>query len=356
MEIRGRAAALAFAAALAAAGAKMPGWVAGSVETLQVVSPKTVEYTPSVACSGSLKAGRVQEIRTGQPLMVQEVYVKEGEWVQKGQVLAEIDVRQSQLFAADCTAAQNYTAPSEIPEEYQALAKSYGVERQVQQYLSRQSSQDSGAAPAAEAAAVPQRITAPAAGQVTQVGVRAGTMLPGGGCAFTLATEACDTAVLRVDESNISQVKAGDRVVLTGPGLGEKTYEATLTDIHPTAETSLSGLAQTTGVTVEAHILDPDRALLPGLSVDATIVTGPESKLLALPYEAIAQDARSREYIYQLDSGGRLQKRYISVLRELADCVQVQTGLEPGQTVLYNAEEYDGPRHFKLERAEGWNE
>lgn len=325
---------------------RLPAVLFEAVPVAEVILPVRVAQTPYVSCTGVLEAAQVLEVYATQPMMIDNVAVAEGQWVQQGELLATVDVATSTRLAGTALGAAE---SADQLEEYLAAARQYGLEDELAEYLEAQSAPTAGQSAAAPVA---ERLLSQGAGQLVSLGVQAGCLAPAGTKLYTLADSGC-RAVLQVEEADIGSVQVGSPVVLSGPGLGEGEYSAVVTAIAPAAHQTLEGLTAKTVVEVTAELSEEAAQLRPGLSVSAKIAAGPHSELLSIPYEAVAQDEAQREFVYQLVDG-RPQKCYITVAGEQKKVVQVATGLAEGRPIVLCAEDFDANAHYKLVYRENW--
>ena len=100
MGAKGRFFTFCFALFLLGSAGNLPKHILSSLPSAEVILPQAVSYTPTVSCSGVLQAASCQEVYTPQNLMITQVSATEGAWVNKGDILAEIDVELSQKLAA----------------------------------------------------------------------------------------------------------------------------------------------------------------------------------------------------------------------------------------------------------------
>jgi len=143
---------------------------------------------------------------------------------------------------------------------------------------------------------------APFDGIVTNLPVREGeTVVVGiqnspGSTLMTLADMSVVTAEVRVDETDIVNVKLGEPADVTIDALPEKVFKGRVTEIGDQALVRSSGVAtsQTTAGTQEAKdfkvvvtVDNPPENLRPGFSTTAKITTASKSNVVAVPIQAL---------------------------------------------------------------------
>jgi HlyD family secretion protein len=143
---------------------------------------------------------------------------------------------------------------------------------------------------------------APFAGIVTNLPVREGeTVVIGiqnspGSTLMTLADMSVVTAEVRVDETDIVNVKLGEFSDVTIDAMPDQTFKGRVTEIGDQALVRSSGVAtsQTTAGTQEAKdfkvvvtLDNPPTNLRPGFSTTAKIITASKSNVVAVPIQAL---------------------------------------------------------------------
>ncbi|MGH9795465.1 MAG: efflux RND transporter periplasmic adaptor subunit [Candidatus Acidiferrales bacterium] len=151
--------------------------------------------------------------------------------------------------------------------------------------------------------------TAPINGTVTYVPVHVGeNVIAGvvnstaGSYLMTIADMSVVTAEVKVDETDIINVRQGQKVDITIDALPGRTFHGRVTEVGSQAVLRTSGLAttQTTAGTQEAKdfkvvitLDDPPESLRPGLSTTAKIKTAERDDVLAIPMQALAVRTRA---------------------------------------------------------------
>jgi HlyD family secretion protein len=150
-------------------------------------------------------------------------------------------------------------------------------------------------------------ITAPISGVVTYIAVRVGeNVVMGiqnapGSYLMTISDMSVVTAEVKVDETDIVNVKHGQEVDVTIDAVPGKTFKGRVTEVGTQAVLRTSGLAttQTTTGSQEAKdfkviitLNEPPASLRPGLSTTAKIKTASRDDVLAIPMQALAVRTR----------------------------------------------------------------
>jgi len=127
-------------------------------------------------------------------------------------------------------------------------------------------------------------------GEIAIVGVQnqAGTVL------MTIADMSVITAEVKVDETDIVNVKLGQEARIKVDALGDKILMGHVSEVGNSALTRTGGTTTTSGTSQEAKdfkvvvtLDDPPQELRPGLSTTATIVTATRQHVLTAPIQAL---------------------------------------------------------------------
>jgi HlyD family secretion protein len=219
---------------------------------------------------------------------------------------------------------------------------------------------------------------APFDGIVTNEPVREGeTVVEGiqnteGSTLMTLADMSIITAEVKVDETDIVNVKIGQPADVTVDALPGKTFKGHVTLVGDQALLRSTGVAtsQSTTGTEEAKdfkvvvtLDDASGELRPGLSCTAKITTAHKSNVLSLPIQALTlhdpatDNAKTKDgvqaaavptngaaksnpiqgvFVVDKDKSGRLRSKFVPVTTGItgATDIEVLTGLNEGQEVV----------------------
>jgi HlyD family secretion protein len=295
-----------------------------------------------VSASGEIKPKTYVNIGANAFGKIVRLYVKEGDHVKRGQLLAQLENVQSSADVSamrasldatrtDAIAAQAAYERAKADEERTRLDydRAKGLYEQglipKSDFDNRKTAHAGAAAALAQAKAqndsAGKRITqqaatltrasdvlsktqyvAPYDGVVTSLPVREGeTVVMGiqnspGSTLMTLADMSVITAEVRVDETDIVNVKLGQTAEITVDAIPGKKFAGTVSEIGNIAILRSTGLAtsQTTAGSQEAKdfkvvitLNDPPANLRPGLSTTAKVTTASRPNALAIPLQAL---------------------------------------------------------------------
>jgi HlyD family secretion protein len=334
-----------------------------NVVTVQTAKVQRQDLTSVVSASGEIKPKTYVNIGANAYGKITHLYVKEGDHVKKGQLLAQLENVQS---SADVNASQASVQAAETDaiaadaafktsqadllraqadydrnkldwDRAQSLFKDGLISKsdfdsrknawatadsglvQAQARVAQAKAQnDSAGRHVAQARAnltrvadVLQKTTyaAPYDGVVTNLPVREGeSVVIGiqnalGSTLLTLADMSVITAEVKVDETDIVNVRLGQPAEVTIDAIPKKIFHGTVSEIGDNAIVRSTGVAtsQQTTASEEAKdfkvvvtVTDPPHDLRPGLSTTAKITTAARSNVLSLPIQALSVRSKAQ--------------------------------------------------------------
>ena len=290
--------------------------------------------------------------------VVQQLYVREGDHVQSGQVLARIlpDMAQANSLAQlRSEIARARIARDNAKRDYeraQSLSSIGGItlsdldlrrvtyEQAENQWRTAQDQlqlvQRSGVTAGDSTGGTAQwaRITAPAAGVIIGRGVEEGETVVGGTSAFGGGTELFTMADLStllvkaaINEVDIGKVKKGDRVALTVDAFPGDTAQGTVRLVPPAAR-----LQERVRVfDVEIEVTGGARVLRPGMTANVRISGPVRPNTLRVPVEAVLLK-EGKPVVYKIGGSG---PQPVPVTLGLSDLffVEILNGLAAGDSI-----------------------
>lgn len=189
-------------------------------------------------------------------------------------------------------------------------------------------------------------VTAPWAGTVTEVNVEAGDTYTSG---TLVKIEDCTGFVVtaNIDEYDISKISQGMKVYIKTDATGDEELEGEVNFVSPVPVSSSSsgasgGMTTSTDASYEikVSILTPAEELRIGMTAKLSIVLESVENVLAVPYDAVQQNANGDSVIYVLD-GGKGQDEGIpdGVEPEGAQAGETQTGETAGKQKVSAADQ-----------------
>lgn len=254
---------------------------------------------------------------------IERVYVREGDRVRAGQVLATINsaAAQNAYNAAKASLQQAEDAYQRLKKVYDqgSLAEVKWVEMQTSLEKARSMEQ------IARKQLDDCTLTAPISGVVGTCNAEAGANLLPGEPVLTLLDMGSVSVSFSVPESEISSVGIGDPVYVTVPALDNRTLTGKI------AERSMTASLVSHSYQVKVSFPNADKSLLPGM-VCKVMLTLPDSQGFVIPAKCV--QTRPEGLSVWVVENGRAQHRLLTATEFVANGVLVTSGLHPGDTVI----------------------
>jgi HlyD family secretion protein len=342
-----------------------------NVVVVQTAKAKTSDLASVVSASGEVKPKTYVNIGANAFGKITHLFVKEGDRVKKGQMLAQLENVQSaadvnstqatlQASQTDAVAAEAAIKTAEADlvraksdaerakldwtraqglfkdaliakSEYDSQNAAYQTANaglaQAQARLAQSVAQKDSAdrhigsvkANLTRASDVLQKTTyaAPYDGTITNLPVREGeTVVIGiqnspGSTLMTLADMSVITAEVRVDETDIVNVKLGQSAEVSIDAIPKKFFKAIVTEIGNNAIVRSTGVSTSQQVAaseeakdfkVVVTLQDPPQNLRPGLSATAKITTASRANVLTIPIQALT--VRTKDDLEKKNASG----------------------------------------------------
>jgi RND family efflux transporter MFP subunit len=323
------AATLALALAIAGCGGAAKQAVTQTDAVLAASDVAAVQRTDLIAgvpVSGTLTPGHVARLTVPRDEVIEQVLVREGQKVAKGQVLARLRSDAAEAMAVSAE-AQLKVANADLEREKNLLAEGAVAQRDVD-------AAEAAARSAAAAAATAKKqlddsiVRAPFDGMVSKRSAESGDRGKSGDPMF----EVVDTSELEFEATVPSEfvqfVKPGAAVALDVTGYPSGSIEGRVARVNPTADEA------TRQVKVYVVVPNRDSKLVGGLFASGNVVTKESRSALAVPTAAVRSE-NGASYALVVDHG-RLARRAVRTgLHDAGhDLIEVLDGLNAGDTAV----------------------
>ncbi|MEM9144062.1 MAG: efflux RND transporter periplasmic adaptor subunit, partial [Bacteroidota bacterium] len=262
--------------------------------------------------------------------MLFRIYVKEGQKVSKGQLLASIDDGglSSQLAQLKTQAA---LAKTTFERQKRLWEQNIGSEIQYLQAKAQYESQES-AVKQLESQVGKSSIRAPFSGIIDEVIKDQGTVVaPGAGSEVFRIVNLSDMYVnVEVPEAHLANVTPGKSVEIFFPVLGS----AVKSKIRQTGNFINPG---NRSFNVEIPVPNKGGSIKPNLTAVAKINDYTSENAILIPQSVVSENASGEQYVYLTKEGdeGTLSKKSIIKLgKTQGDLVEVLTGLSAGDRII----------------------
>lgn len=289
-----------------------------SVVQVSTVKVNSITVENSVTCSGRVERIATTSVYAPASGIIQSIYVKEGDKVQAGQTLMTVrTVSDASNFSGEGAS----DLASRLPDGYESLLGLYG-----------KSSLPSSSRP--EQISV-KSITAPVSGVITSVSAFSQGYVSVSSSVAVIADNVGLQVRLSVNESQIPDIRVGQKAVINGVGFKNSSYSGKVTRISSDAKQIATTTGQETVVEVLVSVDKAGQDIKPGYSAKVKIVTSRNSGVLIAPYEAVRADKNGNEYVFRL-KGNHALKTPIVTGQEFDSGFSVASGLTGNDVVIEN--------------------
>ncbi len=291
----------------------------GDALAVEIEPVQRREIVETVAATGKIQPNTQVNISADVSAKITQLPVKEGDWVEKGTLLVELD-RERYLAAVESSEANQRAsrANADLAREnmvkagkdlarteelfaknlesqavLDTVAAAAEVEKARYQATLNQVEQATASLKQMQDDLAKTTIYAPLSGTVSQLNKEAGEIALGSqfqeDVIMVLSNLTAMEALVEVDENDIVSVALGDAARVEVDALPDLEFAGEVTEIANTAMISGSGTTdQKTEFEVKITITDPSPELRPGMTASAKIVTEVREDALSVPIQCVA--------------------------------------------------------------------
>jgi HlyD family secretion protein len=299
-----------------------------------------------VKATGIIKPRVGAEVRVGSRIsgVVQRLYVRIGDRVTKGQLLADLDdrdliARRDEAAAALQQADVNLSyARTDLERKRELSARDvlsrseFDLAERAAAVAERQVIGARASLAYATTQLAYARIVAPIAGVVASVSTQEGETVAASFAAPTFVT-LIDLSRLEVwayvDETDIGRIRIGRNARFTVDTYGDEEFEGRVTAVYPKAEIRDNVVNYVTVVRFEPP---RDRTLRPEMTTTVRILLDMREQVLALPVRAVRRDG-DRAFVLSR-RGKRIERRSVTTGTRDDTYWEILDGVREGDEVL----------------------
>ncbi|WP_435253703.1 efflux RND transporter periplasmic adaptor subunit [Tenacibaculum sp. A30] len=301
------------------------------VPLITVLSAKEEVFDHYLELQGAVQTKQNVLIYPEMPGLLTRIYVKEGQYVNKGQALAKIDDGglANQLAQIEAQAA---LAETTYKRQERLWNQKIGSEIQYLQAKTNYEAQTNAVSQLRRQLAK-SVITAPFSGVIDDVIKEQGTVVaPGMGSeVFRIVNLKNMYIETDVPESYITSIKKGKNVEVEFPVLGEK-----LTSKIRQAGNFINPANRT--FKVEVEVPNKDGNIKPNLTAKLKINDYSNEKAILIPQSIISENANGEQYVYVVedikDQIGTAKQTIITTGKTQGDIIEVLSGIESGTKII----------------------
>lgn len=300
-------------------------------EPIETIEVKTGGVKSIISSSGTLEGTDSANLRFKISGKLNQITVKPGERVKKGQLIASLDTQDMQI---DLQQAQNtFIAKEATAKRVEDDVKDNENDENFTQKETRKAAQTArdnayDDIKAAQRAFQDANIYAPLSGIVTKADPNPGQIISATDTIAQIVDESEYVFEAEIDESDLGRIKLGQNADVTLNSYPDQVFKATVSKIAPTTETTDSGA---TVVIVKLALGKPEINFVAGLNGQADIILEKVNNVLVIPIDALMDN--DEVYIKKGDSYEKIKPEI--GLRSDTD-VEVKSGLNVNDLVVTN--------------------
>ncbi len=293
----------------------------GGSDEIEVQTAKVEQGTvvQTVTASGRIQPKTQVKISADVAAKITQLEIKEGDWVEKGHFLVELDSERfiAAVERAEANLRSNKSNAELAKQNMLKAKKDFGrTEKLFASSLESQAALDQNSAAyqvesaryqsaldqvAQSQATLKQarddfsktKIYAPMAGTISELNKEVGEIALGSqfqeDVIMVISNLSGMEAVVKVDENDIVSVAIGDTAKIEVDALPDLTFAGVVTEIANSAKISGSGTSdQKTEFEVKISLLEPGSELRPGMTAGGDIVTETKNEVLSVPIQCVA--------------------------------------------------------------------
>ncbi|MDD5528702.1 MAG: efflux RND transporter periplasmic adaptor subunit [bacterium] len=325
-----------------------------SAEAVEIIVAKKESISSTVRADGTLKGLNQVEVGSDVTGKIVDMRVKEGDKVNKGDVLCIIDPstyssrvkrvysvlklsqaklakgeldfnRSTVLFESTLISKENYETAK---LNYEAILSEVKSNEEV--YNEEKSLLDK------------TTITSPVTGEIVQRNKEEGEMIIAGGMnspdlvVMTIADRSKMSVKALVDETDIINIAVNQPVKVTVDAFPDTIFDGQVVKIGGMPEKSNFGTEQAINFPIEIEITGTSNRLYPGMSATCEITIGKEDSVIVIPYMALGKKKIKEEEkdIVILLKGNKAKTSIVKIGLTGKDGVEIKEGISLNDSVL----------------------
>ena len=290
-----------------------------TVPTVSVVEVFTQAVPQEAVYTSTVQPYAKNNIAPQSVNRISKIFVEIGDYVTKGQVVAEMD--QIQLQQAELQMKNNeieynrlkglFDAGGLSQSDLDAIELAYKVSKTQYENLLENSV-----------------LRSPINGVITARNYDVGDMYSMNAPIFTVEQIVPVKLLVGISESDYSKVKKGDSVTVVADAIPGKTFYGKINRIYPTVDPA------TRTFTVEIKIDNNYKTLRPGMFVRATVNFGSNNSVVIPDVAVVKQQGSGERFVYVLNEDGTVTYQKVVLGRRMGTEYEVLEGLSNGAKVV----------------------
>lgn len=289
------------------------------IPNVEVAVVQAREVPQENTYASTVQAWAVNNIMPQSGARIRKINVEVGDYVTKGQVLAEMD--RLQLDQLELQIQNDEIEYERLKGLYQEGGVSQSdFETAELGYKVRRTNYNN----------VKENtiLKSPIEGFVTARNFDAGDMFSMSQPLFTVQQVVPVKLLVGISESEYSKVKKGDTITLTVDAIPGKTFSGRIDRLYPTID------AATHTFKAEVKVPNTDRVLRPGMYARVTVNFGSRKSVIVPDQALVKQEGTGTRFIYVLNEDETVSYVPVTLGRHIDKEYEITDGLQEGQTIV----------------------
>ena len=310
------------------AQSKEPEDAAPAATPVEVATVETGTASAFFAGTASLQAEKEATVVARVGGVVEELHVEEGQVVQKGQALAQLDDDRLRLEVERAEVTLNklkrvYERMERLRD--QELVSAEEFEQARTEYEAQQVARDLAKLEMEHAA-----VRAPIGGTIAERHVKAGNMVRANDAAFTIVDFNPLWAIMHVPERELDKLRVGQPATLRLDAMPDASFDGTVTLISPVVD------PETGTFRVVVEVRDPSRTAKPGMFGRVRVQYDQREGALLIPKAAVVEEDDASSVFVIRDTVA--QRRAVTTGYTSGTQVEILDGLTEGEQVVVSGQ------------------
>lgn len=285
---------------------------------INVARATTMDVPQDETYSSTVQANAVNNIAPQSGSRIQKLNVEVGDFVSKGQILAEMDrlqLEQSKLkLVNDSTelsrVKQLFEQGGVSKSDFEALELSYKVSKSSYENLLEN-----------------VVLRSPISGVVTARNYDRGDLYAMTQPLYVVQEISPVKILVAVSESDYSKIKKGDVVKITADAIPGREFSGRINRIYPVMD------AASHTFTAEVLVPNSDRALRPGMYVKVGVTFGVNHSVIVPDNAVVKQQGSGVRIVYLVQSDNTVKSSIVTLGRHFDSYYEILAGVEDGDVV-----------------------
>ena len=295
------------------------GPAAAVTPNVEVTTAVARDVPQETVYSSTIQAFAVNNIMPQQGSRIRKINVEVGDYVQKGQVLAEMD--RMQLAQLELQVQNDELEYERLKSLYQEGGLSQSdFETAELGYKVRKTNFEN----------IKENtiLRSPISGFVTARNFDTGDMFSMSAPLFVVQQVVPVKLLVGISESEYTKVKKGDKVTLTVDAIPGREFSGKVERLYPTVD------AATHTFKVEVRVPNTDRVLRPGMYARVTVIFGDQHHVVLPDQAVVRMEGTGQRFVYVLNENNTVSFVPVTLGRHIGTEYEITGGLAEGATVV----------------------